>query len=59
MTMAPVAPARTDALAPAAPARRRRLGLALRRQLPAWLFLAPALLLFAVFKFVPWSGLCR
>ncbi|MEU8228700.1 sugar ABC transporter permease [Actinoplanes sp. NPDC048967] len=54
MTMAPAVPARTGAPpAPAAPARRSRLRLALRRHLPAWLFLAPALLLFAVFKFVP------
>ncbi|MGW4943577.1 carbohydrate ABC transporter permease [Actinoplanes sp. NPDC004185] len=54
MTMAPAVPARTDATpAPAAPARRSRLRLALRRHLAAWLFLAPALLLFAVFKFVP------
>ena len=49
MTIAPAAPVRTDAPAPAVPVRWGRL----RRHLPAWLFLAPALLLFAVFKFVP------
>jgi len=53
MTMAPVAPARAVPPPSPPPARRSRLRLALRRHLPAWLFLAPALLLFAVFKFVP------
>jgi multiple sugar transport system permease protein len=52
-TMAPAAPARPDAHAPVVPVRRSRLRVAFRQYLPAWLFLAPALLLFAVFKFVP------
>jgi multiple sugar transport system permease protein len=56
MTMAPVAPSRTGAPTPAGPARPGRAGrvvAAVRRHLSAWLFLTPALLLFAVFKFVP------
>nr|WP_296073175.1 sugar ABC transporter permease [uncultured Actinoplanes sp.] len=51
MTATPVAPVREGAATPAVPAprgRRRR-----RRDVSAWLWLAPALILFAVFKFVP------
>jgi multiple sugar transport system permease protein len=48
MTLAPVAPAREGAAPPAAPARRGRTNHAV-----AWLFLAPALILFTVFKFIP------
>jgi len=53
--MTPVAPAREGAVAPSVPVRRGRVRarVALRRNVSAWLFLAPALLLFAVFKFVP------
>jgi multiple sugar transport system permease protein len=53
--MTPVAPARKGAATPAVPARRGRVRAraAFRRHLSAWLFLTPALLLFAVFKFVP------
>jgi multiple sugar transport system permease protein len=56
MTMAPVAPALEGVATPPAPVRRGRAdraGAAVRRHAIAWLFLAPALLLFAVFKFVP------
>jgi multiple sugar transport system permease protein len=53
MTLAPAAPARTGAPTPAEPARPGRARTAVRRHLSAWLFLTPALLLFAVFKFVP------
>jgi multiple sugar transport system permease protein len=52
-----VAPAREGAAAtPARPARRTltgRINAAVRRHYVAWLFLAPALLLFTVFKFIP------
>jgi multiple sugar transport system permease protein len=48
------APARGDAHAPTRPARRRRGPLAaIRRHSSAWLFLAPALILFLLFKFIP------
>jgi multiple sugar transport system permease protein len=55
VTLTPVAPARKGAATPAVPARRgrARARAAFRRNLNAWLFLAPALLLFTVFKFVP------
>jgi multiple sugar transport system permease protein len=56
VTFTPVAPARTGAATPAAPVRRGRpvrLRAALKRHASPWLWLAPALLLFAVFKFVP------
>ena len=56
MTMTPVAPARRSASTPAGPARRRpatRAVAAVRRHYSAWLFLAPALLLFTLFKFIP------
>ena len=55
---APVAPAREGAAAPAPPARRGRPARRARparwtRHASAWLWLAPALILFTVFKFVP------
>jgi multiple sugar transport system permease protein len=55
VTVTPVAPVREGAATPAAPARRghARRGVAFRRHLSPWLFLAPALLLFTVFKFIP------
>jgi multiple sugar transport system permease protein len=55
VTMTPVAPVRKGAATPAVPARRGRVRAraAFRRHLSAWLFLLPALILFAVFKFVP------
>jgi multiple sugar transport system permease protein len=54
MTIAPAAPVRDSAAAPGRPARRRPDPLAaVRRHYAAWLFLAPALILFAAFKFVP------
>lgn len=53
MTLAPTAPARSDASASERPARRVRPLSSVRRHYSAWLFLAPALILFAVFKFVP------
>jgi multiple sugar transport system permease protein len=46
-----VAPARRSTATPAEPARRVKR--AVRRHYVAWLFLAPALLLFTVFKFIP------
>jgi multiple sugar transport system permease protein len=53
--MTPVAPVRTGAATPLVPARRgrARVRAAFRRHLSAWLFLAPALLLFTIFKFIP------
>ena len=56
MTTTPVAPARPGAAPPAAPARPGpavRARVALARHASPWLWLAPALLLFAAFKFVP------
>jgi multiple sugar transport system permease protein len=55
VTMTPVAPVRQGAATPTEPAGRgrARARAAFRRNLSAWLFLAPALILFAVFKFVP------
>ena len=55
MTMTPVAPPRPG-VTPAAPARpgpAARARTALARHVSPWLWLAPALLLFAAFKFVP------
>ncbi len=54
--MTSVAPARTGAATLAGPVRRGRsvrLRAAFKRHASPWLWLAPALLLFAVFKFVP------
>ncbi|GAA0798421.1 carbohydrate ABC transporter permease [Spirilliplanes yamanashiensis] len=56
MTTTRVAPARSGAPAPGAPARpspRSKRRVAWTRRLLPWLFLLPALILFAVFKFVP------
>jgi multiple sugar transport system permease protein len=51
MVTATAAPARAEAPAPARPARPFLSSV--RRHYPAWLFLAPALILFTLFKFVP------
>jgi len=51
--MTPVAPPRPGAAPPAAPARPGVIKQALARNVSPWLWLAPALLLFAAFKFVP------
>jgi multiple sugar transport system permease protein len=56
VTLTPVAPARKGAptpTRPAPPGRLTRVAKAVRRHGGAWLWLAPALILFAVFKFVP------
>jgi multiple sugar transport system permease protein len=56
VTTAQAVPVRENGAALSAPARPGlgcRAGAAFRSYLPAWLFLAPALVLFAVFKFVP------
>jgi multiple sugar transport system permease protein len=51
MTLTSTAPATSDAPASGRPARPHFSSV--RRHYSAWLFLAPALILFAVFKFVP------
>jgi multiple sugar transport system permease protein len=48
VTLAPVAPVEEGVAPPATPARRGR-----KNHAVAWLFLAPALILFTVFKFIP------